>query len=42
MSKTLFTQVQYDLNGLMNAVKMVRIWLPDIRPRRRQEEQRRQ
>jgi hypothetical protein len=22
MSKTLFTQVQYDLNGLMNAVKM--------------------
>ena len=30
MSKTLFTQVQYDLNGLMNAVKMGQIGLPDI------------
>jgi len=30
MSKTLFTQVQYSLNGLMNAVKMGQIGLPDI------------
>lgn len=30
MSKTLFAQVQYDLNGLMNAVKMGQIGLPDI------------
>ena len=30
MSKTLFTQVQYDLNGLMNAVQMGQIGLPDI------------
>lgn len=30
MSKTLFAQVQYDLNGLMSAVKMGQIGLPDI------------
>jgi len=30
MSKTLFTQVNYDLNGLMSAVKMKQIGLPDI------------
>ena len=30
MSKTLFTQIQYDLNGLMNAVKMGQIGLPGI------------
>jgi len=30
MSKTLFTQVQYDLNGLMGAVRMGKIGLPDI------------
>jgi len=30
MSKTLFTQVQYDLNGLISAVRMREIGLPDI------------
>jgi len=30
MSKTLFTQVQYDLNGLMSAVRIGQIGLPDI------------
>ena len=30
MSETLFKQVQYDLNGLMSAVRMRQIGLPDI------------
>ena len=30
MSETLFKQVQYDLQGLMNAVRMGQIGLPDI------------
>ena len=30
MSKTLFTQMQFDLNGLMSAVRMKQIGLPDI------------
>ena len=32
MSKTLFAQVQYDLNGLMSAVRMGQIGLPEIHP----------
>lgn len=30
MSRTLFTQMQYNLNGLISAVRMGEIGLPDI------------